>query len=163
MISRIFHGDTSNLKHYYFLSSCQERVEPESAPELLSRDFASRPGRTVRFDEPDLDCELVASLTAAGWRPKVWHVEINPLFPPAAGFRPRTPTVTSAGSDATPLGSAFSWKASAHGTPTQAPKQQLVGCLYICSNDFTDFSRRDFKPQRLLLLGGSKIQLFVKM
>eukprot|EP00928_Gymnodinium_smaydae_P022004 TRINITY_DN18619_c0_g1_i2.p1 TRINITY_DN18619_c0_g1~~TRINITY_DN18619_c0_g1_i2.p1 ORF type:complete len:730 (-),score=142.69 TRINITY_DN18619_c0_g1_i2:64-1944(-) len=68
-----------------------EAAHPDTVATQLSAALARRPGATpTAADEVDLvkvdvdgpDCEMVEALHAAGWRPKVWHVEVNPLFPP---------------------------------------------------------------------------------
>ena len=76
---------------------------------------------TSQVDVDGPDCHLVRGLVRAGWQPKVWHVEVNPLFPPGISV---WPTGTSLDSETTVtiegLSSAFSRRVN--------DKQALVGC-----------------------------------
>jgi len=94
-----------------------------------------RPGRPVERDDIDLikvdidgpECELVGALLNSGWRPKVWHVEVNPLFPPGIALWPRSASASAAPTD---LRSAFSRKSEdAATTGKNDPlKHKLSGC-----------------------------------
>ncbi|CAK9096567.1 Uncharacterized protein SCF082_LOCUS45327 [Durusdinium trenchii] len=108
-----------------------EAAQAETISQRLLIAMAQRPGRWVEKDEVDiikvdvdgLDCHLVQALTLSGWRPKVWHVEINPLFPPNISL---WPSGSSLGVETTikrDLTSAFSRRNEREHT-----KQALVGC-----------------------------------
>ena len=78
----------------------------------------------IKVDVDGPDCHLVRGLSQDGWRPKIWHVEINPLFPPDIAVWPSGPSL---GSSTTvnrqhDLSSAFSRRGAAD------EKQALVGC-----------------------------------
>jgi hypothetical protein len=89
-----------------------EAAEPETVSSRLAAALARRPGPPLHHREIDLikidvdgpDCLIAGALIDAGWRPKVWHVEINPLFPPGVVVRSRNTPASGASS----LGSAFS-------------------------------------------------------
>jgi len=96
-----------------------EAVAPDTVSSMLETELARRPGPPVGRDEVDIikidvdgaDCELAAALAAADWRPKVWHVEVNPLFPPGVAVRQRDVRAASSRAGA-PLGSAFTRRPS---------------------------------------------------
>lgn len=103
----------------------------ETISERLADAMANRPGRVVQRDEIDfikvdvdgLDCHLVQALTLGKWRPKVWHVEINPLFPPGIALWPSGSSLgVSTTTNQRELSSAFSRRGESD------TKQALVGC-----------------------------------
>ncbi|CAE7342989.1 unnamed protein product [Symbiodinium necroappetens] len=108
-----------------------EEAAEETVSEVLEDSLSKRPAQVAR-DEVDIikvdvdgpDCHLVRGLSRAGWKPKIWHVEINPLFPPGIAVWPQGPIL---GSSTTvnrqgDLSSAFSRRGAMH------EKQALVGC-----------------------------------
>ncbi|CAE7035222.1 unnamed protein product [Symbiodinium natans] len=108
-----------------------EAAAEETVSERLEEALSRRPFQ-VSKDEVDIikvdvdgpDCHLVRGLSRAGWRPKIWHVEVNPLFPPGITVWPHGPSL---GSQTTvnrqgDLSSAFSRRGAVH------EKQALVGC-----------------------------------
>ena len=108
-----------------------EAAEVETISERLADAMANRPGRVVQRDEIDfikvdvdgLDCHLVQALTLGKWRPKVWHVEINPLFPPGIALWPSGSSLgVSTTTNQRELSSAFSRRGESD------TKQALVGC-----------------------------------
>ena len=101
-----------------------EPAEPETVHDRLERALALQGiSKTdldiIKVDVDGLDCHLVQALTASGWRPKLWHVEVNPLFPPPVALWPQalSASVTTKQQDLT---SAFSRR--------MGGKQTLVGC-----------------------------------
>ena len=72
------------------------------------------------MDVDGLDCHLVQSLVESAWRPKVWHVEINPLFPPNISLWPKGASLKVETTIERDLSSAFSRRGQS--------KQALVGC-----------------------------------
>lgn len=118
-------------KHVPHIQVLMEPAEVETISERLADAMASRPGRVVARDEIDvikvdvdgLDCHLVQALIVGNWRPKVWHVEINPLFPPGIALWPSGSSLgVSTTTNQRELSSAFSRRGE-----TDA-KQALVGC-----------------------------------
>ena len=108
-----------------------EAAEVDTVSERLGEAMAKRPGRLVQRDEIDfikvdvdgLDCHLVQALTVGKWRPKVWHVEINPLFPPGVAVWPAGSSLgVSTTTNQRELSSAFSRRGESDA------KQALVGC-----------------------------------
>ena len=109
-----------------------EAAEEETVSDRLEEALNRRPAQVsrdqidmIKVDVDGPDCHLVRGLSRAGWRPKVWHVEINPLFPPGVAVLPRG---SSLGSSTTvdrqeDLSSAFSRR----GADAQE-KHALVGC-----------------------------------
>ncbi|CAJ1373200.1 unnamed protein product [Effrenium voratum] len=116
-------------KHFPQVQVVMEAAAEDTISQRLEQALAKRPGRLVQRDEIDIikvdvdgpDCHLVRGLVRAGWQPKVWHVEVNPLFPPGISV---WPTGTSLDSETTVtiegLSSAFSRRVN--------DKQALVGC-----------------------------------
>lgn len=113
-----------------------EAAEPATVSRRLAAALAERPGRPLDHREIDLikidvdgpDCELAAALVEAGWRPKAWHVEINPLFPPGVVVRPRN--LPASGTQS--MGSAFSshppGAPEGEGRGGAARQEFFVGC-----------------------------------
>eukprot|EP00434_Breviolum_minutum_P019975 symbB.v1.2.017620.t1/scaffold1340.1/size241236/5 len=108
-----------------------EPAEAETISERLAEAMSKRPGRPVERDEIDiikvdvdgLDCHLVQALKVGEWRPKVWHVEINPLFPPGIALWPNGSTLgVATTTNQRELSSAFSRRGESDG------KQAFVGC-----------------------------------
>eukprot|EP00929_Paragymnodinium_shiwhaense_P006633 TRINITY_DN11044_c0_g2_i1.p1 TRINITY_DN11044_c0_g2~~TRINITY_DN11044_c0_g2_i1.p1 ORF type:complete len:736 (-),score=140.90 TRINITY_DN11044_c0_g2_i1:959-2881(-) len=114
-----------------------EAVTPATAATLLREALERRPGQPLASEELDLikvdidglDCEIIASLTQAGWRPKVWHVEINPLFPPGVAIWPREDKRGgSYANESKELMSAFSRRQDPAAPGADGRRQKMVGC-----------------------------------
>ncbi|CAE8624845.1 unnamed protein product [Polarella glacialis] len=109
-----------------------------SVSQRLEEALAKRPGPRVARDEIDLikidvdgpDCHLARALANGGWKPKVWHVEVNPLFPPGIVVWPKGAGLgdSMAASDAKQrdLSSAFSRRSDIEDIGSE--QQEMVGC-----------------------------------
>lgn len=111
----------------------QLRMEP-ALPRTVSRQLgealAALPGPAVHKNDIDLikvdvdglDCDLMWALNNDSWLPKVWHVEVNPHFPPGIRVWPKDGASGKSGSR---LASAF---ARRWGESSVGQAQELVGC-----------------------------------